>query len=176
MDALVHRGLSFLRALHPQQLDERLYRDALQEHREVNHSDGGGHEDRLRRHPILVDEQHQGEGDSASQSTVGHDELIDVGQFVDAEAVGDPREQNDADDAEKGAEEDGEDNEPGVPVVVRFDGRHAEEHENDRLRRTGKHLQRVLYCRVRLVRNIRLHVVLHRDAAECDTERSWNNK
>ena len=35
--------------------------------------------------------------------------------------------------SEDGAEEDGQDDEPGVPVVVLVDGGDAQEHEDDRL-------------------------------------------
>jgi len=48
------------------------------------------------------------------------------------------------------------------------DGGHAEEHENNRLGRRAQHLHRVLDRRVRLVRDVGLHVVFHRDSAERD--------
>ena len=44
----------------------------------------------------------------------------------------------------------------------------AEEHEDDRLRGAAQHLHGVLHRRVGLVRDVRLHVVLHRDPAERD--------
>ena len=50
-------------------------------------------------------------------------------------------------------------------VVHRVD---AQEHEDDRLRAARQHLHSVLDRRVRLGRDVALHVVLHRDAAECD--------
>lgn len=71
-------------------------------------------------------------------------------------------------DAVDGAEEDGEDDEGGVPVVGALDGGDAEEHEDDGLRGRGQHLHGVLNGGVGLTRDVLFHVVLHRDAAEGD--------
>lgn len=55
-----------------------------------------------------------------------------------------------------------------MPVVDRG---HAQKHEDDGFGRRGQHFQRVLDGGVRFVRNVLLHVVLHRDAAEGDAEK-----
>lgn len=115
-----------------------------------------------------IDEQHQGKGHGSTESSVRHHELVHVRQLVDAEAVGDVRQNDHAHRAEDGAEENRQHDEPNVPLVVVLDGGHAEEHEDDGLRGAGQHLQGVLDGRVRLVRDVRLDVVLHSDAAEGD--------
>lgn len=51
-------------------------------------------------------------------------------------------------------------------VVVH--GRHPEEHKYDGFRAARQHFHRVFDRGVRLVRYIRLHVILHGDAAEGD--------
>lgn len=169
MDPLVHRRLPLVRPLHVEQLHQRLNRHALQEHREVNHSNCRRHKDRLRLHVQRIYEQHEGKGHRPSQATVGHYKLVHVRQLVYPEAIRNVRQQDDAQGAEHGAKEYRQHDEPNVPLVVRFNRRHAQEHENNGLRGAGQHLQRVFYCRVRFVRNVGLHVVLHCDAAEGDT-------
>lgn len=105
MDPLVHCGLSLLRPFHTQQFNQRLNRDALQEHRKVNHRNGCRHKDRLRLHVLRVDEQDQSESHGATQPTVRHHKLVNVRQFVYPESIGDGRQQNYAEDAEQRAED-----------------------------------------------------------------------
>lgn len=52
--------------------------------------------------------------------------------------------------------------------MVLVDSRNTEEHENDRLRAAAQHLHGVLDGRVRLVGDVRLHVVLHCYTTECN--------
>ena len=61
---------------------------------------------------------------------------------------------------EDGTEEDGENNEPPVPVMLVMYCGHAQEHEDDRLRAAGQHLHRVLDRRLRAARHIPLNVIL----------------
>ncbi len=71
-------------------------------------------------------------------------------------------------DPVNGAKKDGQADEgrvPGVVVVHRVD---AQKDEDDRLRRVAQHLHRLDDRRVGLGWNVRLHVVLHRDAAKHD--------
>lgn len=42
----------------------------------------------------------------------------------------------------------------------------TQEHEYNRFGRTAEHLHCILYCRMRLVRYVRLYVILHSYAAE----------
>lgn len=105
MDPLVHGWLPLLGPFHTQQFHQRLNRDALQKHREVNHGNGSCHKDRLRLHVFRVDEQDQSESHGSAQSTVGHNKLVNVREFVYPEPIRDGRQQNDAEDAEQGAED-----------------------------------------------------------------------
>lgn len=73
------------------------------------------------------------------------------------------------DDAIDRAEDDGHDDEPRVPIVMVVHGRHPEEHKYDSFRAAWQHFHRVFDRGVRLVRYIRLHVILHGDAAEGDS-------
>ena len=52
--------------------------------------------------------------------------------------------------------------------MIVVDGCHAEEHEDDGLRGAAQHLHGVLERRLRVGRDVSLHVVLARDAAERD--------
>lgn len=72
------------------------------------------------------------------------------------------------DDAIDRTEDDGHDDEPRVPIVMVVHGRHPEEHKYDSFRAAWQHFHRVFDRGVRLVRYIRLHVILHGDAAEGD--------
>lgn len=66
------------------------------------------------------------------------------------------------------AEDYGHDHEPSGPVVMVVHCGYSKEHEDDGLRATRQHLHGILDGGVRLVRDVRLHVVLHRDTAEGD--------
>ena len=70
--------------------------------------------------------------------------------------------------SEKGAKENGQQNEGRVPVVLVMDGVDAQKHENDRLRAAAQHLHGVFDGRVRLGRYVALDIVLHRYAAKRD--------
>lgn len=72
------------------------------------------------------------------------------------------------DDSINRAEYDGHDDEPRVPVVTVVHRSDSEEHKYDGFRAARQHLHRVFDGCVRFVRDIRLHVILHRDAAEGD--------
>ena len=61
------------------------------------------------------------------------------------------------------AEEDGEDDEPPVPVVLVVDGGHAQEHEDHRLGAARQHLHPVLNRRLRAARHVSFHVVLYKN-------------
>ncbi len=62
---------------------------------------------------------------------------------------------------EYSTEEDGEYDEPPVPVVLVVNGGHAQEHEDHRLGATRQHFHRVLDRRLRVARYIALHVILN---------------
>lgn len=62
--------------------------------------------------------------------------------------------------------QNGQEDEPRVPVVALVHGRDAQEHEDDRFRGTAQHFHRVFDRRVRLVGNVGFHVVFHGDTAE----------
>lgn len=48
------------------------------------------------------------------------------------------------------------------------DSGHTQEHEDDGLRGTAQHLHRVLDSRMRFVRDVSFHVILHCDATKCN--------
>ena len=54
--------------------------------------------------------------------------------------------------------------------MVVVNGGHAQEHEDDRFRRSAQHLHGILQRRLRVGRDVPLDVVLAGDAAKCDSE------
>lgn len=88
VNTLVHGGLAFIGSLHIQDLHQRLDGDALQEDSKVDHSYCGGNKHVLLLDHILIHQQDQGEGNSTTQSTIGHHKLIHSRQLVQAEAIG----------------------------------------------------------------------------------------
>lgn len=168
VNALVHGGLLLVRPLHVEELNQRLDCDSLNEYREIDHGNGCRHEHRLQRHMILVDQQHQSECDGTAQSAIRHNELIDHGQLVQPKLVRHGGQDGNAYRTEYRTEHYRQHHKPGVPVVPVVDGRHAQEHEYDRFGRAGHHFQGVLYGCVGFLRDVRLHIVFHGDAAECD--------
>lgn len=169
MNPLVHRNFLLLRPLHFQHLYQRLDRDSLQEDSKVNDADCTRDEHPLERHSI-VDQEGQGKGHSATQSSVGDHKLIDSRQLVEPETICHFNENGHADEPIEDTEEDRQQYKGDVKVVIVIDCGHAQEHEDDRFRRAGQHLQRILDRCVTLLADVRLDVILHRDPAKGDTE------
>lgn len=87
MNSLVHSRLSFLCSLNIQNLHERLYGNALEEYREVNHANCRCNKQRLKWHVFWVNQQNKSESNCPSQATIWHDKLINARQLVDPEFV-----------------------------------------------------------------------------------------
>ena len=58
-------------------------------------------------------------------------------------------------------------------MMVDVEGRESEEGKNNCLRGIGGHLEEVFDGRVRLLRNVCLYILLHRDTAEHDRHNAW---
>jgi hypothetical protein len=136
----------------------------------------------------LIHEEGECECDSAAESAVHHDELVDALELVQTIFVGEGGEDEDAcmkedilngmvnvilkesltDGSVDRAEDNGEYDERPVPFVVVMNRGDPKEHEDDGLRRAREHFHRVLHRRLRLGADVPLHVVLHRDAAKGD--------
>ena len=100
VDPLIHRFLEFTSQSHVEELNQRFDSSALDENGEENHRYGGGDEERLFGHFILVDEEDQGEGHGTAQSAIRHDEFLHAIQLLQPESIGDISQHNAADDSE----------------------------------------------------------------------------
>ena len=88
-DPLRQAGLSLGLLLHSEVENHGLDGDALHEHRPVDHGQGGGDEHLGVRGELLLYQQHQGKGDSTSETTIHHDQLLRPVEFLDPVSVGD---------------------------------------------------------------------------------------
>lgn len=72
------------------------------------------------------------------------------------------------------AEEDRSPNEPPVPNMLFMNRAHTKKHKNNRFRWTAQHFHGIFNRRMWLLRDIGLHVVLHCDSTESNSEKnSW---